>query len=107
MQIEFVSHATLRDAVGRRTVEMAVDDGATLGEALRAFADEHDGLGPLLFDSDGDIRPSINVLVDGENVRTEDGVATPLSDGDTVTLAPGVSGGRLTVGRRNLGQGGR
>lgn len=101
MDLEFVSYATVRDAVGEKRVELAVPDGATVGEALRAFTDQYDGAGPLVFDNDGDIRPNINVLVNEENVALGKGDRTPLSDGDTVTVAPGVSGG---TGRRARGR---
>lgn len=93
MRIEFESYATVREAVGRRTVTMDVPDGATLGEALWAFAAEHDGVEPLVFDSDGEFRRNVNVLHNDANVRRGEGAATDLSAGDTVTLAPGIAGG--------------
>jgi len=95
MRIEFEAYATIRDAVGQETIRMEVPEDATLGDALRAFAADHDGVGPLVFDGDGEIRPNVNVLHNDENVRTGAGPATRLSDGDTVTLAPGIAGGRV------------
>ena len=95
MRIEFEAYATIRDAVGQGTVRMEVPEDATLGEALRAFADDHDGVAPLVFDGDGEIRPNVNVLHNDENVRAGAGTATGLSDGDTVTLAPGIAGGSV------------
>ncbi|WP_336003122.1 ubiquitin-like small modifier protein 1 [Halorientalis halophila] len=94
MDVEFVCYATIRDSVGEKRLRREYDEGTTVGEALSALADEYDSLGPLLFDGDGDLRPHINVLVDEENVRNGDGAATRLSDGATVSLTPGVSGGR-------------
>ena len=93
MRIEFESYATIRDAVGQGTVQTEVPEDATLGDALGAFADAHDGVRPLVFDGDGEIRPNVNVLHNDENVRTGAGPETTLSDGDTVTLAPGIAGG--------------
>jgi molybdopterin synthase sulfur carrier subunit len=93
MEVEFVSYATVRDAIGEKSVTLAVPDGTTVGDALQELAAEHDGLDALLFESGGDLRPHVNVLVDDENVRSLDGQATTLADGDTVALAPGVSGG--------------
>jgi molybdopterin synthase sulfur carrier subunit len=94
VHVEFVTHATIRDSVGQKRLEREFDAGTTVGEALSVLADDHESLGPLLFDGDGDLRPHVNVLVDEENVRNGDGAATVLADGSTVTLAPGVSGGR-------------
>lgn len=94
MRIEFESHATIRDAVGRETVEMDIPEETTLGDALHAFAADYDGVEPLVLDGDGGVRPTVTVLHNDETVRGGDGTATPLSDGDTVTLAPGIAGGR-------------
>ena len=94
MHVEFVTYATIRDSIGEKRLERDFDSGTTVGEALSALADEYESLGPLLFDGGGDLRPHVNVLVDEENVRNEDGAATTLTDGATVSLAPGVSGGQ-------------
>lgn len=96
MEVEFVSHATIRDAVGEKSVTMDVPDSATLGEALSEFADAYPDVRSLLLDSDDDVRPNVNVLVDEENVRSGRGADTELSGGETVALAPGVAGGAPT-----------
>lgn len=93
MHVEFVTYATIRDSVGEKRLDRELPEGTTVGEALSALADDHERLGPLLFDSDGDIRNTVNVLVDEENVRNGQGAATPLVDGSTVSIAPGVAGG--------------
>ncbi|AQL41308.1 hypothetical protein BV210_00630 [Halorientalis sp. IM1011] len=94
MHVAFVTYATIRDSIGEKRLEREFESGTTVGAALTALADEYENLGPLLFDSDGDLRPNVNVLVDEENVRNGEGPATVLSDGATVSLAPGVAGGR-------------
>ena len=47
--------------------------------------------GPL-FDGDK-LRRSINVFVNGEDTRFLDDVATPLKDGDEVSILPAFAGG--------------
>jgi molybdopterin synthase sulfur carrier subunit len=93
MEVEFVCHATIRDAVGRKTVVTTLPADATLGDALATLTDEYDDLEPLVFDSDGELRPNVNVLVDDENVRSLDGTDTPLAPTSTVALTPSVAGG--------------
>ncbi|RXK49154.1 ubiquitin-like small modifier protein 1 [Halorientalis pallida] len=94
MHVEFVTYATIRDSIGEKHLEREFEAGTTVGEAISSLADEYESLGPLLFDGDGDLRPHVNVLVDEANVRNADGAATTLTDGTTVSLAPGVAGGQ-------------
>lgn len=92
MQVELRFYATLRDAVGEKSVTREFEDGTDVGAALRAIAAEYEGLSSLLFDGDGDLRPHVTVALDGDPLR-EDRGDVPLSDGDTLVLSPGVSGG--------------
>ncbi len=67
-------------------------DGSTVGEALDALFEEHDGLRERIT-QDGDLRRFVNVYVSGEDIRFQDGLETPLGDGDEVTILPAVAGG--------------
>ncbi|MGZ8702357.1 MAG: MoaD/ThiS family protein [Gaiellaceae bacterium] len=42
---------------------------------------------------DGDIAPFVNVYVEGEDVRTLDGLETEVRPGSTVILLPAMAGG--------------
>ena len=68
-------------------------DGGTVGEALDAVFDAHEDLRERITD-DGTLRRFINVYVSGEDIRFQQGLETPLSDGDEVTILPAVAGGR-------------
>ena len=50
------------------------------------------GLRPQLVE-DGDIAPFVNVYLEGEDVRTLDGLDTSVDDGSTVILLPAMAGG--------------
>jgi len=93
MQITFTCYATIRDAVGQKSLEREVTAGTTVGDAIETLGDEFDDIGPLLFDSSGELRANVNVLVNDENVRALEGRETVLSNGDTVGIAPSVAGG--------------
>jgi cysteine synthase/molybdopterin converting factor small subunit len=82
---------TLRNEVGgAREVEAA---GGTLREVLGDLADRFPGLGnQMLEDGDG-IAPFVNVYLDSEDVRTLEGLDTPVSAGSTVILLPAMAGG--------------
>jgi molybdopterin converting factor small subunit len=80
----------LRDeAGGARQVEAS---GATLRELLGDLTDRHPALGARVF-GEGEIQPFVNVYVDGEDVRTRDGLETPVREGSTVILLPAMAGG--------------
>jgi molybdopterin synthase sulfur carrier subunit len=67
-------------------------DGTTVGEVLDAVFTQHDGLRERITE-DGDLRRFVNVYVSGEDIRFQDGLQTPISEGDEVTILPAVAGG--------------
>jgi molybdopterin converting factor small subunit len=80
----------LRDeAGGARQVEAT---GATLRELLGDLTQRHPALGARVL-GEGEIQPFVNVYVDGEDVRTRDGLETPVREGSTVILLPAMAGG--------------
>ena len=78
---------TATDGEGELEVE-----GSTVGEALDAVFDQHDGLRERITE-DGTLRRFVNVYVSGEDIRFQDGLDTALEDGDEVTILPAVAGG--------------
>jgi molybdopterin synthase sulfur carrier subunit len=92
MRVEFKFYGTLRDAVGEKTVARTVDREPTVEEALRTITDEYEDLGPLLFGSNGALRSHITVALNGDPL-VGDRNDVRLSEGDTLILSPGVSGG--------------
>ena len=65
--------AQLRAATGGEG-ELEVE-GSTVGEALDAVFDQHDGLRERIT-QDGDLRRFVNVYVSGEDIRFQDGLDT-------------------------------
>ena len=82
--------AQLRAATGGEG-ELEVE-GSTVGEALDAVFDQHDGLRQRITE-DGGLRRFVNVYVSGEDIRFKDGLETELDDGDEVQILPAVAGG--------------
>ena len=67
-------------------------DGATVGEVLDALYGRFGELKARIADENG-LRRFVNVYVGGEDIRFLDGLNTPVSDGDEVTILPAVAGG--------------
>jgi molybdopterin synthase sulfur carrier subunit len=68
-------------------------DGATVGEALKALDAAHPGMADRLFDEGGNLRRFVNVFLTDEDVRFLEGPATPVADGQTLSIVPAVAGG--------------
>ncbi len=65
----------------------------TLRKALGGLWEQHLGLRDRVLNEQGDLRPHVNIFVDGENVRRNQFLDTTLSDGCEITILPSVSGG--------------
>ncbi len=75
---------------GEGTVSM---EGSTVGEVLKALDASHPGFGERLFDDGGGLRRFVNVFLADEDVRFLDGLDTPVTDGQTLSIVPAVAGG--------------
>jgi molybdopterin converting factor small subunit len=81
---------TLRaEADGKRTVDA---EGATVREVMEALSRQFPALGARIFHQ-GELPQFVNIYVEGEDVRTRDGLETPVPDGATVILLPAMAGG--------------
>jgi sulfur-carrier protein len=67
-------------------------EGGTVRELLFDLMARFPGLRPQLVE-DGDLAPYVNVYVEGEDVRTLDGLDTSVDHGSTVILLPAMAGG--------------
>ena len=68
-------------------------EGGTVGEVLEALYSRHGELRDRMAGEDGELRRFVNVYLKGEDIRFLDGLATPVADGDEVTILPAVAGG--------------
>ncbi len=82
---------TLRGETGGQRQVTA--SGATVGAVLADLAASFPGLAGQIFE-DGEVAPFVNVYLEGEDVRTLQGLDTPVGDGATVILLPAMAGGR-------------
>jgi len=81
---------TLREETGGEREVLA--EGGTVRELLDDLAAKFPALGARILDNGG-IAPFVNVYLEGEDVRTLDGLDTPVSEGQTVILLPAMAGG--------------
>ena len=67
-------------------------EGDNVRELLFDLMARFPALRPQLVEDD-DIAPFVNVYLEGEDVRTLDGLDTPVEHGGTVILLPAMAGG--------------
>ena len=72
---------------------VTVDGEGAVGEVLRQLAAAHDDLGKHLFGADGALRNFVNVYVNEEDIRYQDGENTAVKSGDTISIVPSIAGG--------------
>ena len=72
--------------------EIAVD-GPTVADALESLESAHPGFRERILDDAGELRRFVNVFVSDDDIRFIDGLATPVSEGETLSIVPAVAGG--------------
>ena len=93
MEIKIQYTGQLAGIAGTSEETVTIEEGATLKPIVEALAQQH---GPeyddLVFDSSGDLRPSLLVIVDGEQAEG-DKTSLDLSSVNTVMLMTPIAGG--------------
>ncbi len=78
----------------RGSSTLVVDEPcATVADALAAVAMRLPAVTDRVLTEQGELRRHVNVFVGEESIRFLDGLDTRVSDGETITIVPAVSGG--------------
>jgi molybdopterin/thiamine biosynthesis adenylyltransferase/rhodanese-related sulfurtransferase/molybdopterin converting factor small subunit len=72
--------------------ELSVE-GQTVAAVLSALAEEYDGLVQRVLSPEGGVRRFVNIFVGNDNISLGEGLATPLRQGDVISIIPAVAGG--------------
>ena len=74
--------------------EISVEDtAANVGEALSRLWNRYGGLRDRVLTERGEVRPHVNVFVNGQVVRRDQVLQTAISDNSEICIMPAVSGG--------------
>ena len=74
----------------QETVEV---ESTTVGAAIDELEGKFPGIKERLVSEDGEVRRFVNVYVNEEDIRFLESQATPLKDGDDVSIIPAIAGG--------------
>lgn len=83
--------APLHRAAGGREALSA--EGGTVGEALATLRRDHPVVGRLFLKEGGEPRGAVRLVLDGTDVRSLQGLATPLAEGSRLDVVLLMAGG--------------
>jgi molybdopterin synthase sulfur carrier subunit len=88
--------ATVRIPTPLRTLTGGADQVQALGDTVKAvietLEENHPGIRERLLDDKG-VRRFVNIYVGDEDIRFLDGLATPLTVSDEISIVPAIAGG--------------
>lgn len=92
MKVNFF--ATLRLAVGQKTIDLPLPEGTTIKQLLGEISKRYPALTEGFYDGQGNINEHIHVFVNGRDALfLENAMDTCLLDTDTISIFPAIGGG--------------
>ncbi len=92
MQIELRFFANFRAAVGQKIIEWEYDaEEVPARRVLQDLEEEYPDLD--FFTETGELREFLSILRNGRDIELIDGLNTPLTDDDKLSIFPPVAGG--------------
>jgi len=68
-------------------------EGETVGAIVRGLSNAHPALRAHLFTTDGRLKSYVSIFLNESEIRTLQREATPVSDGDVISIVPAIAGG--------------
>lgn len=86
--------ANVREAVGKESIEIDVDDHEVLENILHYLCGKFgERLRKIIFNDDGLVAENLMVFVNGENIVAKEGLKTKVNDGDQLIFLTPIAGG--------------
>ena len=73
--------------------EVVTVTAASVGAAIVELQGKFPGIKDRLLDDKGEVRRFVNLYVNEEDIRFLENQATPLKDGDEISIIPAIAGG--------------
>ncbi len=76
------------------SLEQEIEEGKTVKDLLNRLANSYQHFGQVVFDIKAQkLNEGVSIFFNGRNLELENGLATKLGDGDTLTFVPTIVGG--------------
>ena len=93
MPYTFVIPGPLRELADGRS-EVRLDGAAgSVAEALNLLGRDYPKVRDRIVTELGEVRPHINIFIDGDSFRDVGGLSAPIRNGSEILILPAVSGG--------------
>ncbi len=69
-------------------------DGSDISALIQTINQQYPGIADKILDDDGNVKRFINVFVNDDEIRTLQGLATPVKDSDRISIVPAMAGGQ-------------
>ena len=93
MSLVFVIPGPLRELAGNRGEVRVQGPADSVSCALSLLWAQCPGVRDRVVTEVGELRPHVNIFVDGESIRYSGGLASPVRDGAEIVILPALSGG--------------
>ena len=90
VKIEF--HAGMRDVFQEKETEIGLGEVSNIREILDILCNTYQRR-QRVFNHSGQLRPDVNVLKNGRNIKFLDGIKTEVEEGDVISIFPLIHGG--------------
>ena len=92
MDVTVKTFADLQKTLGQELM-LSVPEGGTVRDLLRILGDCYAAFSPKDLESDGMLRPDINILQNGRNIKYLNNLDTKVMNGDIIAIFPPIAGG--------------
>jgi molybdopterin converting factor small subunit len=93
MAFLFVIPGPLRDLAGGRSEVRLDGDADSVRAALSLLGSHYPKVHDRIVTELGEVRPHINIFIDGDSFRDVGGLSAPVRNGAEILILPAVSGG--------------
>jgi molybdopterin synthase sulfur carrier subunit len=93
MPLTFVVSGPLRELAGNQSTVRIDGAPGVLSDALALLWRAYPAFRDRVVTELGEVRPHVNIFVDGESIRYSGGFTTPVRDGAEIVILPALSGG--------------
>jgi MoaD family protein len=92
LNVTVKAFADMRELLGAE-LAVPVPERAVVRELLQILGTRSPAFLPRILDDFGELKPYVNILKGGRNIRMFQGLDTELTEGDVIAIFPPVAGG--------------